>query len=358
MNMVSPIYSSLTSGFFPQNYLNYSWPPEKYIFRFNHIEFRNSHWSINYYYRGNLIHLPLDPQASKGKFVFFHPNHFPISFEKVDGGWLGRAVVKSYTPERKSLLLLFLSDQGKAQGGLWDIEEKKFFSINTNAFLQNPNALPLLKETFAASEKDLPHPFSCHGKAFSYLRALSEPLRRDWGKLQFHIISDGSAFFWKVNRKTSWESQEFSLPIEEQPNKKPQQGFYEPLGAASSKIFSKWIRKEKCWVSLQAIPLGPEALGLVSQSALRLALYDNGLSVLTLEEERKDGTRILYRLDPSWLSNPKEVPTLLSTRKLFPSETFEGISFEKEARSEQFGLPNFRFFDLFKDQLTLGGVAI
>jgi hypothetical protein len=288
------------------------------------------------------------------------PTH-EIYFRRVNTGWLGAVFLGSKDPNLgKGLFLIHLNDFGKVDVGLWVPSQEKFYVADAKSFLRDPNApLKFIAEKPVPKGAPLPEPFNEHG------RNLEEPLGL------FPFQHTGQNFLrWEMRRtvdgKFSWHLEEFVLG-------KGDKTFALPLFADSGTeivspsrgIFQKWVREKKQWVSVCEASGTPENFGILEKSRLRLALQDNGISRLSLEEERSNGEKRVYFLDPKWLWKMKDLK-ILSMKRLMPGETFDMIYAEAQKLDQSFldtGLksspkPISLLIENFAGEKTLGGVAI
>lgn len=312
------------------------WPPSKPNLLFRPFRFENGKWVIPFNYRGGLHTLFLDTHDPRGKFVYARFDNGQVaSFEKVSDGWLLRILLPENRISPKSLFMLHLGDQGEAALGLWD--GQAFYSLDARMFLAKPHALPpVTRKGDAIRVRDLPSPFSHHAKNLAYLRALSEPLRRDWGEMEISTGTMPGSVAWKLRlRLPDYSRRETRLPLENIS--------FQKVTETPGTFFNTWERKEEAWVGTQDVPLGPEAFGDARSARLRLTLYDFGQTVLTLEEEKISGERVVYRLDPAWLSHPKDKPVIHEIKKLPAGEPFDSVSFKNQVMQQGLGEGNSTF---------------
>lgn len=334
---------------------DYSWPPNKPNFTYRKIAFEKGRWVVGFRFRGNPVSLFLDPAEQLGKFKPVRPGG-PGSFEKVAGGWLGRIPVQNHRTGGFALLLIHLGGGGNASVGLWDVYNQKFIPIDREKFFEKPEFLHASgKEARMTRPEDLPGPLSEHGKNLSYFRVIGMPLQLGWPALHFGVDSGEADSSWKIERGGGAKPTSLRLPIDNRETAAPAVNDKDDKG-----IFSKWERTPGKWTSTEHVPIGEEGLGVVREAKLKLSLHDNGVSVLTLEEERQSGEKTAYRLDPSWLSNPTCKPRILAVRKLAPQQSFDDADFNEDALSERSGSPELQFHPVIPEieGTKLGGVIV
>lgn len=121
---------------------------------------------------------------------------------------------------------------------------------------------------------------------------------------------------WEIKTGTkAYEIAEYDLPLRALHGERRSTFF------APQDFLSQWVREKGRWVNRNAIGLSRE--DDTREAVLKVMLYDSGTTLLLLEETRTTGERLLYRLDPKWLSEVSIAPAVLETRLLAPGESFE-----------------------------------
>lgn len=249
-----------------------------------------------------------------------------IQFRRQPSGWLGCSILDSDAGgNNKGLLMIHLGDNGQATIGLWDRENEKFYAVDEKSFVQDPNA-PL---KFRGSKNfpkgaPFPAPFQFHAKNIA-----GPP-----GLLPFHYKGQNYVR-WQMsdeNGAPAWELKDFVIGHGEKSLSLPLRGASEVKSPVDG-LFQDWKREGTKWTSFSEETHFAKTFGLIDKSRLKLSLHDNGGVIFAVEEERSNGEKRIYQLDPKWLNDIKGQPEVLSMKTLGRGETFQ--SFYTDTRATE-----------------------